>query len=41
MEDYGDRRMEEKGNLGKNVRKKEGEKRELGKEERGGKYKVE
>ena len=41
MEEYGDKRREKKGNLEENVRKQEGEKRKLGKEERGGKYKVE
>ena len=40
LEDYGDRRVKEKGKLGKNVGKLEGGKRKLGKGEGGGKMKL-
>ena len=38
LEDWGDKRIEKKGNLEKNLGKQEGEKRKLGKGERGGKF---
>ena len=41
MEEYGDKRREKKGNLEENVRKQEGEKKEVRKRGKGGKYKVE